>query len=139
MLGPIPPYPVPVVRLILVDNHKRVLLLQRADGTYGSGSWCLPGGKIDYGQTVEEVVQKELKEETNLNLMNCRFLFFQDSLPMKPGAMHCLNLYFECRASGEIALNQESTEFRWIGPEEIGQFDIAFRNDAGLRSYWQSL
>src|SRR5437870_2814460 len=139
MLGPIPPYPVPVVRLILVDNHKRVLLLQRADGTYGGGSWCLPGGKIDYGQTVEAVVQKELKEETNLNLMNCRFLFFQDSLPMKPGAMHCLNLYFECRASGEIALNQESTEFRWVGSEEIGHFDIAFRNDAGLRSYWQSL
>jgi len=44
------PYPVPVVRALIADAAGRVLLLQRAATAYGPGQWCLPGGKVDYGQ-----------------------------------------------------------------------------------------
>ena len=99
---PSSPFPVPVVRLIIVDGQQRTLLLQRAAGTYGGGGWCLPGGKIDYGLTVEETIGKELKEETALDLESFRFLFYQDSLPPEAGGMHCLNLYFECSVYGSL-------------------------------------
>jgi len=128
--------PVPVVRLIVRNDEGKVLILRRARTAYGEGAWCLPGGKVDYGETVEQAVAKELREETTLTCEGARFLFYQDSLAPRPGGMHCINLYFECRVSGKVVLNPESSAAAWIGPGEVGGLDIAFRNDEGLRRYW---
>jgi 8-oxo-dGTP diphosphatase len=128
--------PVPIVRLIITDHQGRVLLLRRANTTHAEGWWCLPGGKVDYGKSVEEAVAQELIEETSLICTSSRFLFYQDSLPKIDGKMHCINLYFECTIEGEIKLNDESGEHVWIGEDEIGKYDIAFMNDEGLRQYW---
>ena len=128
--------PVPVVRLIVRDREGKVLILRRAATAYGEGAWCLPGGKVDYGETVEQAVAKELREETTLSCETARLLFYQDSLPPEPGGMHCINMYFECRVTGEVVLNPESSASAWIGPDELGRYEIAFRNDEGLRRYW---
>jgi ADP-ribose pyrophosphatase YjhB (NUDIX family) len=128
-------FPIPVVRLILLDDHKRVLLLQRAGGAYDS-TWCLPGGKIDYGGTVEETIRKELKEETDLDMYSFRLLFLQDSLPTHPGEKHYLNLYFECEWNGIVTLNHESCHSVWIDETELAQYKIVFDNDEALQYYW---
>jgi len=128
--------PVPVVRLIVRNHEGKVLILRRARTAYGDGAWCLPGGKVDYGETVEQAVAKELREETTLSCEGARFLFYQDSLPPEPGGMHCINLYFECRVAGEVVTNPESSASSWIGPDDVGSYEIAFRNDEGLRRYW---
>lgn len=49
--------------------------------------------------------------------------------------MHFVNLYFECRVAGTIALNRESSQFAWLGRREAG-LTLAFGNDEGLRRYW---
>jgi mutator protein MutT len=128
--------PVPVVRLIVRNPEGKVLILRRARTAYGDGAWCLPGGKVDYGETVEQAAAKELREETSLACESLRFLFYQDSLPPRTGEMHCINLYFECRVAGEVVLNPESSASSWIGPDDVGSYEIAFRNDEGLRRYW---
>jgi 8-oxo-dGTP diphosphatase len=128
--------PVPVVRLIILDESGRALILRRAAGSTAEGHWCLPGGKIDYCDTVEQAAARELEEETGLHATNLRFLFYQDSLPPTPGAMHCINLYLECAVEGNLILNDESVEAQWIGPEDLSRFSIAFRNDEGLARYW---
>ena len=133
---PSSPFPVPVVRLIIMDGERRALLLQRAAGTYGGGGWCLPGGKIDYGLTVEETIRKELKEETALDLESFRFLFYQDSLPPEDGGMHCLNLYFECSVRGSVQLNHESSAYAWVTGAEAAMHSILFGNGYALRRYW---
>ncbi len=124
--------PVVAVRVIVQDAAERVLIIRRADGR-----WCLPGGKVDYGQTIEQAVAAELREETGLECTGQRFLFYQDSLPLQVGAMHCINLYFECRASGQPRTTEEALEFAWIGPTEIERYEITFRNDVGLQRFWQ--
>ena len=129
--------PVPVVRLIINDKEGRVLILKRAHTGYSEGLWCLPGGKIDYGQTIEQAIAKELKEETSLVCTTSKFLFYQDSLPKNEGKMHCINLYFECSVSGKIKLNEESGEYAWISQDDMDKYDIAFRNDKGLKKYWE--
>jgi 8-oxo-dGTP diphosphatase len=128
--------PVAVVRLIVPDASGRVLILRRAPGTTDGGRWCLPGGKLDYGDTVEQAAIRELQEETSLRGTKLRFLFYQDSLPQAPGRMHCLNLYFECAAEGEVALNDESVEAAWISREDVPRFHLSFKNDEGLARYW---
>jgi mutator protein MutT len=130
--------PVPVVRLIIVNSSGQVLILRRAHTAYAQGSWCLPGGKVDYGETVEQAVAKELREETSLECKSAQFLFYQDSLPSEPGRMHCINLYFQCSVSGELLMNPESSEWAWIGPEDLDKYEIAFRNDEGLQLYWRT-
>lgn len=129
-------FPIPVVRLIVPDEHDRILLVKRDHSRHASGKWCLPGGKIDYEDTVEEAVRRELYEETNLTVNELKFLFYQDSLPLEAGGMHCINLYFECRCSGEIALNEESSQFIFLRPEDVSSYRLAFRNDEGLLRYW---
>jgi mutator protein MutT len=128
--------PIPVVRLIVTDSSGLALILRRAADSTGGGAWCLPGGKIDYGETVEQAAARELQEETGLRGRALRFLFYQDSLPPAPGLMHCINFYLECEVGGGLALNPESTDSAWIGPEDLSRYQIAFRNDEGLRRYW---
>ena len=130
-----PTYPIPAVRLIVPDSQGRILLLKRSDTAYGLGQWCLPGGKVDYGQTVE--ASRPVTMFTIWQARSCRFLFYQDSLPPEPGSMHCINFYFECEYVGEIHLNSESGEAVWITRQDLERYDVAFRNDEKLRRYWK--
>ena len=138
MVDNIPNHPVMVVRVIIPDARRRVLILKRRECAYAAGSWCLPGGKVDYGVSVQETIVKELVEETALRCEDARFLFYQDSPPVAEGAMHCINLYFECVVSGVIALNDESSEWAWIGAEDLQHYDIAFGNAEALADYWKA-
>jgi 8-oxo-dGTP diphosphatase len=129
-------YPIPVVRALIENSKGQILLLRRAKSQYGQAGWCLPGGKIDYGQTAEEALAKEIFEETSLQLLDAKFFFFQNSLPLHPKDMHCVNLYFLCRVQGTIRLNEESSDYVWIGPAQIGAYDIVFKNDEAIRSHF---
>ena len=130
-------FPIPVVRLIIKNAKDEVLILRRAGSAHATGFWCLPGGKVDYCDTVEESAVRELQEETSLVCNSLRFLFYQDSLPPEPEGMHCINLYFACAVSGTLVLNNESSEFAWISREDIDEYEIAFRNDIALLNYWK--
>jgi 8-oxo-dGTP diphosphatase len=129
-------FPVPAVRLIVTDSIGRVLIVKRDGTSHSKGSWCLPGGKVDYGETVDQAATKELFEETSLKNKLMEFLFYQDSLPPNPGEMHCINFYFECQTEGDLVLNKESSAYAWIGPEDLKRYNIVFRNDLGLKRYW---
>ena len=122
-------YPVLVVRMILEDDSGRTLILKRAETNYGNGSWCLPGGKVDFNVTVEQACIDELKEETDLNIISTEFLVYQNNLPDENYDLHCVSLYFKVQFSGDVKLNEESTDFRWVFPEEIDKYNIVFKND----------
>ena len=128
--------PVPVVRAIIRNEQGQVLFLRRANTAYGESAWCLPGGKVGYGETVEGAIIKEVREETRLECSGTQFLFHQDSLPPEPGSMHCINLYFDCQVKGELEINAESDDWAWIGPSELGDYRIVFRNDEAVKRYW---
>jgi len=125
------------VRAIIRDGDGRVLILKRAATAFGEGAWCLPGGKVDYGDSVEQSVCTEVLEETKLTCTSTQFLFYQDSPPLEAGGMHCINLYFTCDVSGAVELNAESSEATWIGRDELEQYELVFRNQEGLQRFWE--
>ena len=127
-------FPIPVVRAILEDSEGRILLLRRR-GKVEAKSWCLPGGKVEYGQTVEQAVKEEVKEETGLDVKDVAFLFYQERLPRRKGVMHCIHFYFSANHSGTLNLNEESYAACWMHSSEFGDYPIAFGNDEAVRRY----
>ncbi len=112
------------VRALIRDSQGRILLLKRQNTHYYDGQWCLPGGKVEYGQTLEEAVDREVLEETALTCLNKDYLFFCESLPGQENDLHYITFYFRCRTAGYVAVNQESEEYAWVRPEELTGYAI---------------
>jgi 8-oxo-dGTP pyrophosphatase MutT (NUDIX family) len=131
-------HPVSSVRLIVENEHGHILILCRANTDIAHGAWTLPGGKIDYGETVEESALRELLEETGLICTRSEFLFYHEILPSTDGAMHCIDFYLKCTVDGQVCINDESSHFAWITMDDLACYNMAFFNDDGLRRYWQN-
>lgn len=129
-------HPIPAVRAIIENSHGQILLLRRANTKSGHGGWCLPGGKIDYGQTIEEALAAEIQEELSMQLVGAKFFFYQNSLPTEPGEMHYINFYFHCSIEGDFRLNDESSDFAWIGLSDLQNYDIVFKNDEAIHRHF---
>jgi mutator protein MutT len=130
-------FPIPAVRAVIENEKGQVLLVKRNHSTHGNEFWCLPGGKVDAGETVEASLVREVLEEIGIPCLSKKFLFYQDSLPFEKGKMHCIVFYFLCAVSGTIQLNDESCEYAWVGKDRLDQYPVAFRNDEGIRRYWK--
>jgi mutator protein MutT len=133
--GNIQRFPLSGVRAIIQNNNNEILFLKRADWDNFGGKWCLPGGKIDFGQKVEDAVKREIKEETNLDCTSTQFLFYLDRLPVKEGDMHLITFYFLCNVKGDIKLNDESAEFKWVDKKNYKDYDLILGNDEGIRRF----
>jgi mutator protein MutT len=131
------PPPLLAVRAFIQDDGK-ILILNRAPGDAYGNLWCLPGGKVDFGQTAEEAIVREVLEETSLECTSAQFLFYMDGLPEEPADKHYLTLFFECKVKGSLRLNRESSEFSWIGPEDIDIYKFAFDSDEAIQSFWSN-
>jgi mutator protein MutT len=125
------------VRAIITNEDGKVLILKRSNTFQGDGKWCLPGGNIEYGQTVAEALAKEIQEETTLICKESEFFLYLENLPSEESELHYVNLVFECSAEGNVQLNHESSDFAWIDPGEIHNYSIAFKNEVILKKYWQ--
>ena len=125
------------VRAIICDENNHVLIIKRRNTRYGNEKWCLPGGKVDFGISVEDNLAKELHEETSLRYLKSEFLGFLDTLPSPESDMHFVSLVFHCEVAGEVILNDESMEFAWIASAEMKDYAFAFDNDKALRRFWK--
>lgn len=75
------------------------------------------------GRTLEDALRRELKEETNLDITDLRFVLVQDCIQSKEfyRDAHFLLLNYTCRVAGSappVTLNDEAEEFRWVSVAE---------------------
>ncbi|MEZ4772313.1 MAG: NUDIX domain-containing protein [Bacteroidia bacterium] len=105
----------PEGKILLVRTHKWSDLL----GT--------PGGKMEYGETMEAAFIREAKEETNLDIFDLEFILIQDAYnhPEFYRPSHFLLINFTARThSTEVILNDEAYAYHWVGLEESLGLDL---------------
>ncbi len=83
---------------VFIVNEKGELLVGRRAKDPAKGTFDLPGGFTEYGETAEEAVMREVKEETGLDVHVGRYLFSLPNVyPYSGLDVHTMDLFFECR------------------------------------------
>jgi ADP-ribose pyrophosphatase YjhB (NUDIX family)/ubiquinone/menaquinone biosynthesis C-methylase UbiE len=105
---------------IVLDDAGKVLLTRRAD----NGLWCLPGGHLDFGETIQECVVREAYEETGLVVEVERLVgVYSHPIPKSdivPNPRHYVILSFLCRpVGGEIRVTDETTDICCFAPDAL--------------------
>jgi diguanylate cyclase (GGDEF)-like protein len=120
-------HPLLAVRAVLRDRSGRILLLRRSRNSRSHAAhWCLPGGMVNAGESPEQAIAREIKEETGLRIRNLRFLFYQNRRPQSDEANHYLNMYFTADCSGSVRLNRESSEHARVSLAEALSYKPVF-------------
>jgi NADH pyrophosphatase NudC (nudix superfamily) len=122
---------------VLILNEAGQVLLARCGVEPRKGMWDTPGGFIEAGESAEDAVVRECREETALVVRVADFL---GSLPdaYGPGGVPVLNLCFLARVvSGSLTPQSDVAELRWFGREELPQ-EMAFPHQRPLLQWaWE--
>ena len=102
----------------------QVLLVRRARPP-AAGLFSLPGGVVELGETLEEAVVREVREETGLTIEPVGLAGFRETIVRDGDARierHFVILPFAARwRAGEVELNEELSEARWLEPAGIAE------------------
>jgi len=106
-----------VVKGIVIDNvQKKILLLKRScEEDIGIGSWENAGGKVEPGESPEEALRREIREEAGLSVTVGKLAYASLVADM------IILVYYCTPESHEVTLSSEHSDFRWVGAQECKQ------------------
>ncbi len=102
----------------------KILLIRRGNPPF-QGYWALPGGFVECGETVEEAVIREIKEETNLEMVIEGILGVY-SEPDRDPRGHVVSIVFMGSAEGEPSAGDDARESKLFDIDEVKKLRLAF-------------
>ena len=114
----------------IFDAQERILLTRRAD----NGQWCLPGGRMESGESAAEACEREVFEETGLSVRVKRLVgvySYPDQLVIYPDGnkAHIVALHFVAETiEGKLGLSNETTDFGYFTIDEIQGMELMGRH-----------
>lgn len=112
------------VGAIIEDDKGRVLLVKHKPmkGDFWRGKWICPGGELEVGETIEEGIIREVREETNLEIALTKPLTPFDRIVKTDGrvSLHVLYIDYLARVvGGELRTGDDVGEARWVTKETL--------------------
>jgi 8-oxo-dGTP diphosphatase len=128
-----PTYPQLAVSAAIFRDGK-ILLVRRARSP-ARGFYSLPGGRVEFGETLHAALHREVAEETALKIEILDLATWREVVPGTAGGGHYLIMSFAARwTAGEVVLNDELDDHKWLAPEALGELKMTF----GLQEVIQS-
>jgi 8-oxo-dGTP diphosphatase len=101
-----------------------ILLVRRARSP-GKGLYSLPGGRVEFGESLHTALHREVDEETALRIEIAGLAGWREVLPATGGGGHYLIMSFAARwSAGEPRLNDELDDFKWLAPDALGDLMV---------------
>jgi 8-oxo-dGTP diphosphatase len=102
-----------------IFRDDRILLVRRARPP-AKGVYSLPGGRVEYGESLHAALQREVDEETGLKIGIIGLAGWREVLPGTTGGGHYLIMSFAARwVANEVVLNEELDDFKWLAPDGL--------------------
>jgi 8-oxo-dGTP diphosphatase len=112
----------------------KILLVRRARSP-AKGFYSLPGGRVEFGETLHAALHREVGEETALKIAIIDLAAWREILPGTSGGGHYLIMSFAARwRGGGVVLNDELDDYQWLAPDALGELKIT----GGLQEVIQS-
>ncbi|NOX21276.1 MAG: NUDIX hydrolase [Nitrospirae bacterium] len=124
--------PYPTVDII-IETDKGIVLIKRKNPPHG---WALPGGFVDYGESLEQAAVREAREETGLDIELIR-QFHTYSEPDRDPRFHTITTVYIARAKGQPKAGDDAKEVGVFTRDNLPE-QIAFDHRAILDDYFNN-
>ncbi len=102
----------------------KILLVRRAYAP-GKGLYSLPGGRVEFGESLYTALTREVDEETGLRIEIVGLARWREALPATSNGGHYVILSFAARwIANEPVLNDEHDDFKWLVPDALGDLKV---------------
>lgn len=115
----------------IIEVEGGIILIQRGNPPYG---WALPGGFVDYGESLESAVRREAREETGMELRDVK-QFHAYSDPERDPRFHTIGMVFSARGDGRPKAGDDAAGLSVVAFERIDSLQLAFDHKMIIRDY----
>jgi len=117
----------------IIEIDDAIVLIKRSNPPFG---WALPGGFVDYGESLEESVMREAKEETGLDLVNVE-QFHTYSKPGRDPRFHTVSTVYIAKGKGKPKSGSDAANLKVVKKSELSNYDFAFDHKEIIQDYLQ--
>jgi 8-oxo-dGTP diphosphatase len=119
---------------VLLDASNRILIAQRPKGADQELLWEFPGGKLEKGETPQQAIERELKEELGVSATASQVVFEETfRYPDKVVTLYFIRI--DSFSPEPKAL--EHQEIRWVVPHEFSDFEFPLADHTFLQKFEQ--
>lgn len=132
-------HPEAVVGALILNSAGRIFFMTSPKWP---GKYAIPGGRVEFGETLEEALKREIKEETDLSVRDIQFLGIQESIvnPEYHERRHFIFFDYMCRTDdAAVTLNEEGIAYVWATPEEARTLPLGATVRVLLEKYLANL
>ena len=115
----------------IIEINDGIVVIERSNPPFGL---ALPGGFVDYGESLEDAVIRETKEETNLDIVELQ-QFHTYSEPNRDPRFHTIGTVFLAKAKGKPQAGDDAADLKIIKLTEIEKLDFAFDHKKIILDY----